>query len=116
MKHTRNKTTRRALGAFMLLAGMAALTANAGSLSLTGEQEVLPVITSGNGTEELIVAADGTISGSITLNRGEGNVWTVPPASKMSPDQMALYRAGRLCVNAHTETNKGGEIRTQLAY
>jgi len=123
-----------------VLMGVAAQTASAASLTLTGEQEVPPVITSGNATGELNVAADGSISGSIathgvtgtmahihkgaigtngpviiSLTRGEGGVWLVPPASRLTTDQLASYRAGELYVNVHTDANKSGEIRTQLS-
>lgn len=139
--HTPNCATRLALGLLTALLVMAGQSAGAASLRLTGEQEVPPVITSGNGTGEFTVAQDGTISGSITthgvpgtmahihqgaigtngpviitLNRGEGGVWTVPPGSKLTAEQLSLYRTGALYVNVHTDANKGGEIRTQLGY
>jgi CHRD domain len=44
----------------------------------------------------------------ITLNMSESGVWTVPPASKLTADQLSAYRAGELYVNVHTATNKGG--------
>ena len=127
--------------AITLLIAMTAHAASAASLTLTGEQEVPPVITSGNGSGELLVSADGIVSGSInthgvvgtmahihqgakgingpvimTLTRGEGNTWTVPPLSKLTPYQLMTYREGGLYVNVHSQANKGGEIRAQLAY
>jgi hypothetical protein len=140
MKHT-NLTARHALRTLLVLLGTATQVAMAASLILTGEQEVPPVITSGSGTGEIKVAADGSVSGAITthgvpgtmahihqgavgtngpvvitLHRGEAGVWTVPPSSRLTEDQLALFRAGELYVNVHTDTNKGGEIRTQLAH
>lgn len=139
MAHLRKHTTRLATFAAAMLVGMAAHPAMAASLTLTGEQEVPPVITSGNGTGELAVATDGTISGSITthgvagtmahihqgaagvngpviisLIRGDGGVWTVPPLSRLTVDQLKAYRSGGLYVNVHTDANKGGEVRAQL--
>jgi hypothetical protein len=140
MTPTQTHAARQLLGALALLIGMTGQLASAASLTLTGDQEVPPVITSGDGTGELLVATDGTLSGSITthgvdgtmahvhrgakgvngpvvitLKRGEGGVWTVPPATRLTDDQLAAYRAGELYVNVHTVANKGGEIRTQLA-
>lgn len=140
MKITRNDTPwHGALGAFVVLVWLTASAASAASLTLTGEQEVPPVVTSGNGTGEFVVAADGLISGSITthgvagtmahihqgaqgingpviitLQPGERGVWTIPPLTRLTADQLASYRAGRLYVNVHTDANKRGEIRTQL--
>jgi hypothetical protein len=139
MTHTPIHHVQRALCASIVMWCMVTPNANAASLSLTGEQEVPAVITSGNGTGELTVAKDGTISGSltthgvigtmahihqgakgvngpvvITLVKGDGGVWTVPPASRLTADLLASYRAGGLYVNVHSEANPGGEIRTQL--
>ncbi len=139
MKHTQIHRTRQILSAAMLLLGMASHVAHAATLNLTGEQEVPPVITSSNGTGEMKVAMDGTITGSvtthgvtgtmahihqgakgvngpvvITLVKGDGGVWTVPPTTKLTADLLARYRAGGLYVNVHSEANPGGEIRTQL--
>lgn len=139
--HTRPHFLQRTLLA-CLVAGLclSAQPVLAASLSLTGEQEVPPVTTSANGTGEFTVAADGAISGSIathgaqgtmahihtgargangpviiTLTRGDGGVWKVPPGAKLTADQLSLFRSGGLYVNVHTEANKGGEIRAQLA-
>lgn len=139
MKTSRHHTVRHVINAVVMLTSMAWQSASAATLTLTGEQEVPPVITSGRGTGEFTVAADGTISGSITtkgvpgtkahihqgsvgvngpviitLIQGEGGVWQVPPATRLTAEQMALYRAGGLYVNVHTETNKNGEVRAQL--
>jgi CHRD domain len=126
----------------LLVAGLSlsAQPVLAAALKLTGEQEVPPVITSGNGTGEFTVAADGAISGNIathgvqgttahihagaigvngpviiTLTRGDGGVWKVPPGARLTTEQLALYRSGGLYVNVHTDGHKGGEIRAQLS-
>ena len=141
MKNSKSHVTCCVARAITMLLALTAHTANAASLTLTGEQEVPPVITSGNGSGELLVSIDGNVSGSIathgvvgtivhihqgakgingpviiTLTRGDGNVWTVPPMSRLTPYQLMAYRDGGLYVNVHTDANKDGEIRAQLAY
>lgn len=130
-----------ALVSFLLAAsaGMAVHAAMPDILKLTGEQEVPPVKTLASGSGMLAVSADGSISGNITTDglnatmahvhvgaRGANGpviitlikttdtVWSVPQDAKLSAEQLAGYRAGRLYVNVHTEANKGGEIRAQL--
>ena len=108
-------------------------------LKLTGDQEVPPVKTLASGSGMLAVSADGSISGNITtdglaatmahvhmgtlgangpviltLIKTTDTVWSVPQDAKLSAEQLASYREGRLYVNVHTEANKGGEIRAQL--
>ena len=120
-------------------AGMAVHAAMPDMLKLTGEQEVPRVKTLASGSGMLAVSADGSISGNITTDglnatmahvhvgaRGANGpviitlikttdtVWSVPQDAKLSAEQLAGYRAGRLYVNVHTEANKGGEIRAQL--
>jgi hypothetical protein len=140
MNTTHKHTARRTACALVALVAMTGSIACAASLTLTGEQEVPPVITSGNGSGELTVATDGAISGGITthgvpgtmahihlggvgvngpviisLIKGEGGMWQVPPASRLTVDQLAAYRAGKLYVNVHSDTHKGGEVRAQLS-
>ena len=113
-------------------------------VTLTGDQEVPPVKTSGTGTGTFVIAADKSISGSITttgvdgsvahihdsatgqmcgakngpvivpLTKGPDNTWSVPAGSKLTDAQYASYQAGNLYVNVHTPTNKGGEICAKL--
>ncbi len=115
--------------------------AQAASLTLTGEQEVPPVVVSGKATGEVNVAADGMVSGLVTtqgvngtmahihqgalgqngpiivnLVHGDNGVWRVPPMTKLTTDQMAAFRASGLYVNVHTAANKGGEVRAQIVY
>lgn len=109
------------------------------SLMLSGGNEVPPVSSSGSGTGKITVAADGSVSGTIKTTGIEGtaghihaggpsangpvvvplvksgdNEWSVPPGAKLTPEQLAAYRAGELYVNIHTAANKGGELRAQL--
>lgn len=110
-----------------------------GELKLSGDQEVPPVSTAAAGTGRIVVAEDGSVSGSVTTTGMDGTmahihiaaagkngpvivplvktadgVWSVPPGSKLTADQLKAYRAGELYVNVHTAANKGGEVRAQL--
>ena len=111
----------------------------ADALNLSGDKEVPPVTTTATGTGSIAVAADGSVTGLVTtlglmgtaahihvgaagvngpviipLTKATDNVWSVPPGTKLTADQLQAYRAGGLYVNVHTEANKGGEIRSQL--
>jgi hypothetical protein len=142
MKLNQKNSTRWIALASLLIAsavGMSAQAAMPDLLKLTGDQEVPPVKTLASGSGMLAVAADGAISGNITteglkatmahvhmgalaangpviitLVKTTDTVWSVPQNAKLSAEQLAGYRAGRLYVNVHTEANKGGEIRAQL--
>lgn len=110
-----------------------------GAVTLTGAQEVPSVGTTGSGKGTITVAADRTVSGSVTTSGVPGtaahihmgapgqngpviiplvksgdNVWSVPPGAKLTDPQWEAYKAGNLYVNVHTEANKGGEVRGQL--
>lgn len=110
-----------------------------GGIKLSGEQEVPPVSTTASGAGSITVAADGTVSGSVTttgvsgtmahihagaagtngpvivpLTQGADGSWTVPAGSKLTTEQLMKYKAGELYVNVHSERYKGGEIRAQL--
>jgi predicted small secreted protein len=110
-----------------------------GKVELTGAQEVPPVKTDGKGAAEIKVAADKTVSGSVTTTgvsgvaahihqgaagrngpviipltkKGDG-AWSVPTGAKLTDAQYDAYKAGDLYVNVHSPAHKGGEIRAQL--
>lgn len=142
MKLIQKDASRWTALASLLVASAVGLSVQAAmpdSLKLTGEQEVPPVKTLASGSGMLAISADGSISGNITtdglaatmahvhmgamgmngpviitLVKTTDTVWSVPQDAKLSVEQLASYRAGRLYVNVHTEANKGGEIRAQL--
>jgi hypothetical protein len=107
-------------------------------VSLSGTEQVPPLNVPGSGSGSFRVADDGTITGSVTtkdvqgtmahIHRGakgtngpvivpldkKGDTYSVPAGRKLTPEQIADLKAGRLYVNVHTERNKGGEVRAQL--
>jgi hypothetical protein len=108
-------------------------------VTLTGAEETPPVTTSASGAGTITIAADKSVSGTIkttgidgtvahihvgapgvagpviiTLAKGEGGVWSVPPGSKLTDEQYASFKAGNLYVNVHSAEHKPGEIRAQL--
>jgi hypothetical protein len=108
-------------------------------VTLTGAEETPPVTTSASGVGTITIAADKSVSGTIkttgidgtvahihvgapgvagpviiTLTKGEGGVWSVPPGSKLTDEQYASFKAGNLYVNVHSAEHKPGEIRAQL--
>ena len=110
-----------------------------GDEKLSGMQEVPPVTTSASGTANIKVAADGSVSGSVstagvastmahihiapagqngpvivTLTKTGDNSYVVPAGAKLTPAQLSAYNMGSLYVNVHSNTHKGGEIRAQL--
>jgi hypothetical protein len=107
-------------------------------VTLSGANEVPPVKTAATGEGTISIADDGTVTGSITAKgvdgtmghihlaapgkngpvivklAKDGNVFKVPPGSKLDADQLKAFKAGELYVNVHSAENKGGEIRGQL--
>jgi hypothetical protein len=108
-------------------------------VKLSGAEEVPALSVPGTGSGSFRVASDGTITGSVTtkdvagtmahIHRGakgqngpivvpldkNGDTYTVPAGRKLTPQQMDDLKAGNLYVNVHTNRNKGGEVRGQLA-
>lgn len=110
-----------------------------GKVTLSGSQEVPPVKTDASGSAAIKVAADKSVSGSVTttgvngvaahihqgasgrngpvivpLTKKSEGEWGVPAGAKLTDSQYEAYKAGDLYVNVHSPAHKGGEIRAQL--
>jgi hypothetical protein len=137
------KPTTRAwliLAAVAMLASCATMDArNEVKVVLTGAEEVPPVATKASGSGTIVIAADKTVTGSVTtsgvaataahihmapagktgpvivpMEKTADNVWTIKPGSKLTDAQYESFKAGHLYVNVHSAAHKGGEIRGQL--
>ncbi|MFL9878807.1 CHRD domain-containing protein [Herbaspirillum rhizosphaerae] len=134
----KTQNIKAALLTAMLLTGASAM-AQTVSVELKSSNEVPANPSTASGTGSISVAADKTVSGSITTTGIEGkmahihtgaagangpvlvgltkngdNGWTVPAGAKFTDEQYAAYMAGGLYVNVHSAVHPGGEIRGQL--
>jgi CHRD domain len=125
--------------AMCLATGIGLAAAADVSVVLTGAQEVPPVTSTARGTGTINIAADHTVSGTITtsgiagtmahihqapagkngpiiipLEKGTDGKWSVPAGAKLTDAQYQSFEAGELYVNVHSDAHKGGEIRAQL--
>ncbi|WDZ95237.1 CHRD domain-containing protein [Herbaspirillum sp. WKF16] len=136
---TGTRIIQRALLAAVLSSGSSAMAQTA-SVELKGSSEVPANPSAASGKGSISVAADKSVSGSISTTGIEGRVahihtgaagangpvivplakdgdngWTVPAGAKLTDEQYAAYVAGTLYVNVHSATYPGGEIRGQLS-
>lgn len=148
--HTFRATIATAFAIGLLIFGGCSTTASESGgggevkVKLTGDQEVPPVKTAASGSGTFIIAADKSVSGSITttgvegiaahihdsapgqmcgakngpviipLTKGPDNTWSAPAGAKLTDAQYASFKAGNLYVNVHSAANKTGEICSRL--
>ena len=127
-----------AIAAFATLGACAMMGGGSDKVTLTGANEVPANPSTATGVSTVKIAADGTVSGSITVTgmaptmghihqaapgvngpvivpfKQDGNTFTPPDGAKLTETQMAAFRAGNLYVNVHSATYPTGEIRAQL--
>ena len=109
------------------------------NLQLTGAMETPPVTTKASGTATLGIDDTGVVSGGIkttginataahihagalgaagpvviTLEKAGKDQWMVPQGAKLSVEQYADFKKGKLYVNVHSKAHPDGEIRAQL--
>ena len=135
------KIPRRAMStiaaaALALAAG--AVSAQQVKVMLAGDNEVPPVKTAAGGSGTITVAADKSVSGSVTTTgvagtmahiheaaagknggviiplKQQGDQWVVPEGAKLTDTQFEAFKAGNLYVNVHSAANPGGEVRAQI--
>jgi CHRD domain len=139
MKVSSVYSRRSAVLAAALLLASASAVAKDIKVTLTGAEETPPVTTSATGAGTIKVNKDKSVSGSIktegikgtaahihtgapgdsgppiiTLTQGPDGTWTVPAGSKLTDEQYASFKSGKLYVNVHSAEHKPGEIRAQL--
>jgi hypothetical protein len=127
------------LATVVLALGSAAAFGKDVKVNLTGAEETPPVTTSATGHGTIKIAKDKSVSGTlettgiegtaahihvgaageagppiITLTKGADGKWTVPAGSKLTDEQLAAFKSGKLYVNVHSDQHKPGEIRAQL--
>jgi hypothetical protein len=136
-KRLSNATRARILGAGLSLVCATAL-ANEIKITLSGSQEVPPVVTSATGGGTVTINADMSVSANITTSgiavtaahihmapagqngpvvvpfSRSGDAWVAAPGARLTEAQYAAYKAGNLYINFHSAAYPGGEIRGQI--
>ena len=127
------------LTAAALAVGASAALAKDVKVKLTGAEETPPVTTEASGVALFHIKDDGTVTGHIktkgiegtaahihvgapgeagppiiTLTKGTDGLWKVPASSKLTDEQLAGFKSGKLYVNVHSAAHQPGEIRGQL--
>jgi hypothetical protein len=122
-----------------VIAACGSMAAMSETVTLTGSNEVPPTTTSATGTANITVGADRSVKASVTakdmtatashihmgaagsngpvivpFTKSGDNAFSAAPDAKLTEEQFAAYKAGKLYVNVHSAKDPGGEIRAQL--
>ena len=125
--------------ALAVIAACASMAAMSETLALAGSSEVPAVTTTATGTAMVTIGADRSVKATVTAKdmtatashihmgaAGTNGPVIVPFAktgdnafasaadAKLTEEQYAAYKAGKLYVNVHSAKSPGGEIRAQL--
>jgi hypothetical protein len=128
-----------AFGAAMVVLWAGAAAGQEVKVALSGQNEIPPVTSPASGTGTLVVDADRSVSGRVTvsgmtptvahihdgaagsngpivipLTKVSDSVWVVPPGTKLTDAQFESYKRGSLYFNVHSEAYRSGEIRGQI--
>lgn len=125
--------------ALALVAAFSSMAAMSETLTLAGASEVPAVTTSATGTANVTIGADRSVKATVTttgmtptashihmaaagangpvivpFTKSGDNTFAAAADAKLTEEQYAAYKAGKLYVNVHSAANPGGEIRAQL--
>jgi hypothetical protein len=139
IRYPQVRTARSMLLVAAAVAGIGTANAEDIKVKLSGAEETPAVETAASGSGTFSVSADKVLSGGvktsgiegtaahihsgapgekgppvITLAQAADGAWTVPADSKLTDEQYAALKAGKLYVNVHSADHKPGEIRGQL--
>jgi hypothetical protein len=122
-----------------VIAACASMATMSETVTLAGSNEVPPATTSATGTANITVGADRSVKATVTttgmtatashihmgaagsngpvivpFTKSGDNAFSAAPDAKLTEEQFAAYKAGKLYVNVHSAKDPGGEIRGQL--